>query len=127
VARWTAAPRPQLPDELFNAKYRVPQPDEPIRHMINEFEPVFDAADVTRCGCDLFIIRSNATNQAGIRWLRRHLGDRGLRIHELESRCSRPMHIDSTFVPLAPGKVLANPEFINVDRLPPILRNAGMC
>ena len=32
------------------------------------------------------------------------------------------MHIDTTFVPLAPGKVLVNPEFIDVDRLPPILK-----
>ena len=32
------------------------------------------------------------------------------------------MHIDTTFVPLAPGKVLVNPDFIDVDRLPPILK-----
>jgi glycine amidinotransferase len=121
-ARWIAAPRPQLPDELFDTSYRVPEPEEPVRYITNEFEPVFDAADVARCGRDLFITRSNATNEAGIRWLRRHLGDRGLRLHQLESRCSRPMHIDTTFVPLAPGKVLVNPEFIDVDRLPPILK-----
>ena len=121
-ARWSAAPRPQLPDELFDASYRIPGPGETIRYIVNEFEPVFDAADFTRCGRDLFVTRSNVTNQAGIRWLRRHLGDRGLRIHELESRCRDPMHIDSTFVPLAPGKVLVNPEYIDVDRLPPILR-----
>jgi glycine amidinotransferase len=63
--------------------------------------------------------RSNVTNEAGIRWLRRHLGDRGLRMHEVESRCSRPMHIDTTFVPLAP----VNPDFIDVERLPPILKH----
>jgi hypothetical protein len=103
-ARWTAAPRPQLPDELFDTSYRVPEPGDSIRYIINEFEPVFDAADVARCGRDLFITLSNATNEAGIRWLRRHLGDRGLRLHQLESRCSRPMHIDTTFVPLPPGR-----------------------
>jgi len=32
------------------------------------------------------------------------------------------MHIDTTFVPLAPGKVLVNPDFIDVDRLPPIVK-----
>jgi glycine amidinotransferase len=62
------------------------------------------------------------TNEAGIRWLRRHLGDRGLRVHLIESLCSQPMHIDTTFVPLAPGKVLVNPDFIDVERLPPILK-----
>jgi len=83
---------------------------------------VFDAADIARCGRDMFITRSNVTNEAGIRWLRRHLGKRGLRLHQLESRCTRPMHIDTTFVPLAPGRVLINPDFIDVDGLPPILR-----
>jgi glycine amidinotransferase len=116
------APRPQLPDELYDASYRIPGPGESIRYIVNEFEPVFDAEDVARCGRDLFVTGSNVTNQAGIRWLRRHLDDRGLRIHELESRCGRPMHIDSTFVPLGPGKVLVNPDFINIDRLPPILK-----
>jgi glycine amidinotransferase len=121
-ARWTAAPRPQLPDELFDADYRVPEPGEPIRYITNEFEPVFDAADIARCGRDLFITRSNVTNETGIRWLRRHLGDRGLRLHQLESQCSRPMHIDTTFVPLGPGRVLINPDYIDIDRLPPILK-----
>jgi hypothetical protein len=44
-ARWIAAPRPQLPDELYDASYRVPEPEEPIHYITNEFEPVFDAAD----------------------------------------------------------------------------------
>ncbi len=122
-ARWTAAPRPQLPDELFDANYRVPEPGEAIRYITNEFELVFDAADVTRCGRDLFVTRSNVTNESGIRWLRRHLSDRGLRVHELTSRCRQPMHIDSTFVPLAPERVLVNPDFIDVDNLPPMLKH----
>jgi hypothetical protein len=33
------------------------------------------------------------------------------------------MHIDTTFVPLEPGKVLVNPEYIDVDRLPGILNS----
>ena len=28
------------------------------------------------------------------------------------------MHIDFTFLPLAPGKVLVNPEYLDVDQLP---------
>ena len=76
-----------------------------------------------RCGRDLFVQKSNVTNAMGIEWLRRHLSDRGYRIHEIESRCRTPMHIDTTFVPLAPGKVLVNPEYLDVSRLPPILKN----
>ncbi|MFF0106381.1 amidinotransferase [Streptomyces hirsutus] len=119
-ARWTAAPKPQLTDELFEADFRIPEAGEPMRYILTEFEPVFDAADFVRAGRDLFVTRSNVTNRMGIDWLRRHLGP-GYRIHEIESRCRTPMHIDTTFVLLAPGKVLVNPEYIDVDRLPDVL------
>lgn len=119
-ARWTAAPKPQLTDELFESNFRIPEAGEPMRHILTEFEPVFDAADFVRAGRDLFVTRSNVTNRMGIEWLRRHLGP-GYRIHEIESRCRTPMHIDTTFVLLSPGKVLVNPEYIDVDRLPDAL------
>ncbi|WP_030760072.1 amidinotransferase [Streptomyces sp. NRRL F-2664] len=120
--RWTAAPRPQLTDELFDPEYRIPAPGEPMRYILTEFEPVFDAADFVRAGRDLFVIRSNVTNALGIEWLRRHLGP-GYRIHEVRSRCRTPMHIDTTLLPLAPGKVLVNPEYVDVDDLPEALRS----
>ncbi|CAL9359988.1 amidinotransferase [Streptomyces griseomycini] len=119
-ARWTAAPKPQLTDDLFEADFSVPAAGEPMRYILTEFEPVFDAADFVRAGRDLFVTRSNVTNGMGIDWLRRHLGP-GYRIHEIESRCRTPMHIDTTFVPLAPGKALVNPEYVDVDRLPEVL------
>ncbi|MBW5420391.1 amidinotransferase [Streptomyces sp. BG9H] len=119
-ARWTSAPKPQLTDALYEQDFRPPEGDEPMRYILTEFEPVFDAADFVRAGRDLFVTRSNVTNLMGIEWLRRHLGP-GYRIHEIESRCRTPMHIDTTFVPLAPGKVLVNPEYVDVDRLPDVL------
>jgi glycine amidinotransferase len=119
-ARWTAAPKPQLTDALFEEGFRIPEVGEPMRYILTEFEPVFDAADFVRAGRDLFVTRSNVTNQMGIEWLRRHLGP-GYRIHEIESRCRTPMHIDTTFVLLSPGKVLVNPEYIDADRLPDVL------
>lgn len=121
-ARWTAAPKPQLTDELFDPEFRIPGAGEPMRHILTEFEPVFDAADFARAGRDLFVTRSNVTNLMGIEWLRRHLGPE-YRVHEIESRCRTPMHIDTTFVPLAPGKVMVNPDYIDVDRLPDMLRS----
>ncbi|WP_316182207.1 MULTISPECIES: amidinotransferase [unclassified Bradyrhizobium] len=120
-ARWTAAPRPQLTDELYNADFRWPEEGEPMSYILTEFEPVFDAADFVRCGRDLFVTLSNVTNASGIEWLRRHLGD-GYRIHEIESRCRSPMHIDTTILPLGPGRLLINPEYIDVSRLPDILK-----
>ncbi|MEV4949998.1 amidinotransferase [Streptomyces sp. NPDC053755] len=119
-ARWTSAPRPQLTDELFDADFRIPGPGEPMRYILTEHEPVFDAADFMRAGRDLFVTRSNVTNRMGIEWLRRHLGP-GYRIHEIESRCRTPMHIDTTFVLLGPGRVMVNPEYVDVDRLPDVL------
>lgn len=121
-ARWTAAPKPELTDQLFDPDFRVPEAGEPMRYVLTEFEPVFDAADFVRAGRDLFVTRSNVTNHMGITWLRRHLGP-GYRVHEIESRCRTPMHIDTTFMPLAPGKVLVNAEYVDVDRLPECLAN----
>ncbi|WP_282796209.1 amidinotransferase [Streptomyces sp. CC224B] len=121
-ARWTAAPRPELTDALFEKDFSPPDEGEPMRYITTEFEPVFDAADFVRAGRDLFVTRSSVTNRMGIEWLRRHLGP-GYRIHEIESRCRTPMHIDTTFMPLAPGKVLVNPEYVDPDRLPDVLRS----
>ncbi|MER7177020.1 amidinotransferase [Streptomyces mesophilus] len=121
-ARWTSAPKPQLTDELFEPEFRTPAEDEPMRYILTEFEPVFDAADFVRAGRDLFVTRSNVTNRTGIEWLRRHLGP-GYRIHEIASSCRTPMHVDTTFMPLAPGKVLINPAYVDPDRLPEGLRS----
>ncbi|TMB19913.1 MAG: amidinotransferase [Deltaproteobacteria bacterium] len=121
-ARWISAPKPQLLDRLYDDHFRPPAKGEPVRYIINEFEPLFDAADFVRCGTDLFVTRSNATNASGIEWLRRHLGPQ-FRIHEIKSHCPQPLHIDTTFVPLAPGKVLINPEYVDPKELPPILKS----
>ncbi|CCJ06416.1 Glycine amidinotransferase [Methylocystis sp. SC2] len=120
-ARWTSAPKPQLTDELFDPNFKLPEKGEPLRYILTEFEPVFDAADFFRCGRDIFVTRSNVTNAMGIDWLRRHLGE-GYRIHEIKSRCPNPMHIDTTILPLGPGRLLINPEYINPDELPDILK-----
>jgi glycine amidinotransferase len=121
-ARWTAAPRPQLLDDLYDRAYRLPAPGEPVRYVVGEFEPVFDAADFVRCGRDLVGQRSNVTNRSGIAWLRRHLGE-AFRVHEIESTCRAPMHVDSTLMPLAPGKLLVNPDFVDAERLPDVFRS----
>jgi glycine amidinotransferase len=117
-ARWTSAPKPELSDKLYDPEYRPPQNGDPMRYVITEFEPVFDAADIIRCGRDIFVLRSNVTNLIGIEWLRRHLGN-SYQVHELECRCRTPMHVDSTFMPLAPGKLLINPEYMDMKQVPP--------
>ncbi|WP_449431389.1 amidinotransferase [Pseudomonas putida] len=113
-AKWISAPKPQLLDELYRFNYDKRNPLKTGRFVITEFEPVFDAADFIKCGLDIFAQLSHVTNAMGIEWVRRHI-DKQYRIHVLNPVDPAPMHIDATFMPLAPGKLLLNPE-----RLPEI-------
>jgi glycine amidinotransferase len=108
-ARWSAAPKPELTDEQFDQDWTEPDAGEPARLVVTEFEPTFDAADFVRCGRDIIGQQSNVTNEFGIDWLRRHLGD-DYRVHVFEFDDAHPMHIDATLMPVAPGKLLVNPE-----------------
>lgn len=118
-ARWSAGPKPELTDELFDQDWEDSGEDGPARLVVTEFEPTFDAADFTRCGRDIIAQKSNVTNEFGIEWLRRHLGE-DYRIHVFEFNDSHPMHIDATLVPLAPGKLLVNPR--RVPKVPALFR-----
>jgi glycine amidinotransferase len=116
-ARWTSAPKPQLKDDFYAKKV---DGHEGFHSVIGEDEPTFDAADFVRCGRDIFGQRSHVTNRFGIDWLQRHLGDT-YRVHELQFDDPHPMHIDGTFMPLAPGKVLINPE--RVSKIPEMFKS----
>ncbi|HWL87198.1 MAG TPA: hypothetical protein VNO21_15440 [Polyangiaceae bacterium] len=118
-AKWSSAPKPDLPDELYDQDWTEPPDGDPTRLVITEYEPTFDAADFMRCGRDIFAQKSNVTNDFGIRWLARHLGSQ-YRIHVFEFDDPHPMHIDATLVPMAPGKLLVNPE--RVLQVPSIFR-----
>jgi glycine amidinotransferase len=122
-ARWTSAPKPQLSDQLYDAHYEEPAEGEPYRWVINDFEPTFDAADFIRCGRDLFYFKSHVTNDFGVQWLSRHLGST-YRIHELHCNDAHRMHIDTTFMPLAPGKMMVNPD--RVESLPELFKHWDM-
>ncbi len=117
-ARWTAAPKPQLSADSYDFNW-----EENGTYVTTEFEPMFDAADMARCGRDIFVQRSQVTNEFGIEWIRRHLGD-DYRVHQVEFDDYRAIHIDATFVPLAPGKLLVNPDR-PIKEMPEIIRNSG--
>ena len=121
-ARWVSAPRPQLSDKTYVPGFVAPREGEPMRTILTEFEPLFDAADAIKCGRDIFIAQSSCCNRFGIEWLQRHLGD-DYRVHEVEVYDTHPMHIDATFYPLAPGKLLINPE--RVKYVPEMFRKSG--
>jgi glycine amidinotransferase len=119
-ARWTQAPRPFLGPELFKENHKRGKDWEWVT---TEHEPVWDAADLVRCGRDIFFQRGHTANLTGIEWLRRHLGSE-YRIHTMEFMDDRAVHIDATFQPLAPGKLLLNPDR-PPKHLPPMFEAAG--
>ena len=107
-ARWVSAPRPQLLDEWFNDAFDRERPYLTGDYVTGEFEPTFDAADFIRCGRDIFAQRSHVTNRSGIDWVARHVGSE-FRVRTLDIADHAPMHIDASFMPLSPGKILVNP------------------
>ncbi|XP_020609654.1 glycine amidinotransferase, mitochondrial-like isoform X2 [Orbicella faveolata] len=115
-AKWTTAPKPLMCDALYDQDYPIRTVED--RHRLaaqgkfvtTEFEPCFDAADFIRAGRDIFVQRSQVTNNLGIEWMSRHLGERGYRVHKLSFDDPNPMHIDATFNIIGPGLVLSNPD-----------------
>ncbi|MFN8494507.1 MAG: arginine deiminase family protein [Caldilineaceae bacterium] len=114
---WNAAPKPTMADEMYRQEFWEWPLEERFARMhefefcITQDQVIFDAADSCRFGRDVFVQESMTTNRAGIRWLRRHLEPRGFRVHPIHFPLDFfPSHIDATFVPLAPGIVLTNPE-----------------
>ncbi len=114
---FSAAPKPRLTEETYKKDWwenwntlsdedKWKQAEE-CDWIPTEKEPLFDAADVIRCGKDLFVQKSMVTNDAGIDWLRRHYPDH--RVHKVCYRELTPWHMDTTIVPLRPGLVLINP------------------
>jgi glycine amidinotransferase len=121
-ARWTAAPKPMLTEACYDLNYQQkPSLNGKTRYVITETEPTFDAADFVRCGRDIFGQRSHVTNQLGIEWLQHHLGE-AYRVHTIDNLSPYAIHIDTTFMPLGPGKVLVSPEYVDLNALPEVLK-----
>ncbi|HEV2964679.1 MAG TPA: serine/threonine protein kinase [Candidatus Angelobacter sp.] len=116
--KWEAAPKPRLTDRSYKSgfwqEYNSLPLDERLHKvrqndlLLTETEPLFDAADVSRFGKDLFVQLSMVTNRSGVQWLRKHFPEH--RIHEVIFDEDGPFHIDATWVPLRPGLVLHNGE-----------------
>ena len=54
-AKWTAAPKPTMSHRLYNYAY-----ERGKEYVTTEFEPVWDAADMARCGRDIFHLHGGA-------------------------------------------------------------------
>lgn len=114
---FSAAPKPRLSEDTYKKdwwkKWKSMSDEEQWESaersnwIPTEKEPLFDAADVIRCGKDLFVQKSMVTNNAGIDWLQRHYPDH--RVHTVRYRELTPWHMDTTIVPLREGLILINP------------------
>jgi N-dimethylarginine dimethylaminohydrolase len=113
-ARWIGAPRPRLLDGI----YRMPQG---FQIAIDESEPLFDAANVARCGRDLLYLVSDSGNHLGARWLQQTVGPE-YRVHSFD-RLRNTVHIDTTIVLVRPGLAFVPAPFVTPDTLPKLLRN----
>lgn len=112
-ARWISAPKPRLPDATYDL-------DAPEGQRLRNLEPCFDAANVLRLGTDLLYLVSDSGNELGWRWLQSVL-DPAYTVHPCRGIYART-HVDSTIVPLRPGLVLLNPERVNEENLPRVIR-----
>jgi len=121
---WTAAPKPRLTDESYVHGYyyyyhNVWSDEEKRQRMhdwnfnITEHEPLWDAADAARAGKDIFWQASSVTNRAGMDWLQRYFGAKGIRIHPImfdSTESFHPWHIDVSLILVRPGLAMTNPN-----------------
>ncbi|MDN3358151.1 hypothetical protein [Actinomadura sp. DC4] len=113
-AQWISAPKPRLPDETYNVR---PESGS----ILNDLEPIFDAANVLRVGRDILYQVSCSGNRYGMRWLERVLGDE-YRMHPVAG-VYEGTHLDTTITPVRPGLVVICPERMHEDQVPRIFKN----
>ena len=110
---WISAPKPILSDDGYQFEDIEGKPS-----LLN-LEPIFDAPNCVRLGKDILFQISNTGNHLGMKWLKNLLEPRGYRIHPAEHIYSFA-HMDSTIIPLRPGKVLLNSSRVTLDNFPKI-------
>jgi len=132
--RWISAPLPRLRGEYI---HEIPGPRSDLEsteddlhkrlshglsevfHYLDELEVVFDSANIIRLGRDILFLVSNTGNRKAVKWLANVLGPE-YRIHV--THAYRSSHLDSTILPLCPGKVLLNGVRVNDETCPAVFR-----
>ena len=109
-ARWISAPRPSL---LTQDTYVS---DNNI--VLNQREPMFDAANVLRHNNDILYLVSNTGNLLGAQWLQNILGNK-YKVHILQNIYAYA-HLDSTISILRDGLVMLNATRVNESNCPKI-------
>ncbi len=124
-ARWSCMPRPMMTDKSFDLsdveEGFVSRPWEDVEAQKSSpfdigYEMMIDAAQCIRLGRDILVNVSTQNHELGYQWLERHLAPH-YRLHRIFRMTDG--HIDSMFLPLRPGTLLArNPDVVKMLPLP---------
>jgi len=121
---WTSAPKPRMTDASYEKNYwynyynvwtneEKQRRLEQNRFQLTDEEPMWDAACCMRMGKDIFWYHSCVTNNAGIDWLKRYFGAKGIRVHEMQFGTTQDtyyaFHADVIICPVRPGLMMHNP------------------
>jgi len=103
-------------DKLFREGYATMGAKREKQCLDREFvthdwvEPTFDAADIIRCGQDVFVLHGHSCSLAGFEWIKRTMARRGIRAHLMHTpKVLNAGHLDASILPLRPGLLLATP------------------
>ena len=133
--RWISAPVPRLKGGYIHEIQRPPSDLEAVEdslhkrlshglnqtyHYLDEHEVIFDAANIIRVGRDVLFLVSSTANRKAATWLTNVLGS-DYRVHVTHTY--RASHLDSTILPLCPGKVLLNGARVNEHTCPQIFND----
>ncbi len=112
-SKWTAMPRPVMTDSSFDFSYveeieaLTYSTEEPYEKKVPSlnvgYEMLFDGAQCLRFGKDVLVNVATQNHNLGFQWLQKHLGEK-FRLHKAYRLTDH--HIDSTVLPLKPGKLL---------------------
>jgi len=112
---WITPPKPFLSDSTYDENCGK-------KPSLLDTEILFDAANVLRCGRDLFFQISNSGNMKGLKWLQQILGN-DYKVHPVVDTYNYT-HLDSTILGLKPGCLLVNRSRLKKkENLPKLLQS----
>lgn len=113
--KWVSCPKSIMSDSLYYHDYPIDidKRTECVNRGIyglTEVHPVFDAADIYRCGKDLFVQIGFTTNKKGFDWIKRTFGNQ-FNIHPMYFQNNiSPIHIDAEMCIPKPGYLIYCPD-----------------
>lgn len=113
--RWVSCPKPLMFDDMYQNDYPLDMKSRMYyeynqQYGLSDIHPVFDAADIYRCGKDLFVQVGFTTNLKGYKWIKRTFSDE-FNVHKMMFRNNiTPTHIDAEMIIPKPGYLIFCPQ-----------------